>query len=217
MFDLDGTLVDSDAFDGALFAEAVREVVGEVAIDQTWQSYRHVTDAGVLGQIVEELGVPEIGRVVSDVRQLFGVKVERYLANGGVCRAVPGAAAAVEQLQAAGCKIGIATGGWAHTALMKLGSAGFATDDIVLASSDDGFERVAIMRACLDRLAGSAEHATYVGDGLWDLAASRDAGLSFIGVGAKLVGRCEHWIADFNDENWRRIATLLLQRRGGLR
>lgn len=51
MFDIDGTLVDSNGFDGALFARAVREELG-VPVDTTWQSYRHVTDSGVLEELL---------------------------------------------------------------------------------------------------------------------------------------------------------------------
>ena len=89
---------------------------------------------------------------------------------------------------------------------MKLQRAGISTEGIVLASSDDSVERVGIMNACLDRLGGSAEHAVYVGDGIWDLEAARRAGWSFVGVGRKLQGRCTTWIADFTDPAWRSMS-----------
>ena len=53
MFDVDGTLVDSAGFDGNLYAEAVRAVLG-VDVDETWASYANVTDSGVLEQILAE-------------------------------------------------------------------------------------------------------------------------------------------------------------------
>jgi phosphoglycolate phosphatase-like HAD superfamily hydrolase len=203
VFDLDGTLVDSDAFDGKLYVAAVRSVIGNVEIDSSWRRYRHVTDAGVLAQIIEELALPNGERIRSQVRGLFGLLVERHLATSGACCAIPGAKEALTLLQSSGYKVGVATGGWEHTARMKLAHAGIPAERLIITSSDDSVDRVEIMTACLLRLGGDPSHAVYVGDGLWDLEASRRAGWSFIGVGEKLRGHCANWIADFTDEGWR--------------
>jgi phosphoglycolate phosphatase-like HAD superfamily hydrolase len=202
VFDLDGTLVDSDAFDGDLYIAAVREVLGDVEIDASWQRYRNVTDAGVLAQIVEEVGVADPDRVMSEVRDLFGSLVQRHLTSGGACVAIAGAIDALERLHSSGYKVGVATGGWGHTARMKLDYAGIPVENLVIASSDDSADRVEIMTTCLLRLGGDPQHAVYVGDGLWDLEASRRAGWAFIGVGERLRGRCEKWIANFTDDAW---------------
>lgn len=85
---------------------------------------------------------------------------------------------------------------------MKLDHAGIPAGNLVIASSDDSADRVEIMTACLDRLGGVPDRAIYVGDGLWDLEASRKAGWAFIGVGEKLRGRCANWISDFTDSGW---------------
>ncbi len=53
MFDIDGTLVDSAGFDGELYAAAVREVTG-VQLDQQWGRYEHVSDSGILEQVLRE-------------------------------------------------------------------------------------------------------------------------------------------------------------------
>lgn len=202
IFDLDGTLVDSSAFDAALYVEAVREVLGDVAIDTTWQRYRHVTDAGVLAQIIAELGTADAVGATARVRTAFGAKIERHLATGAACRAVAGAAAALRDLQARGHRVGIATGGWGHTARMKLEHVGLAAQGLVLASSDDGCDRLDIMRACLERLGGDESGAAYIGDGPWDLEATRRAGWAFVGIGPRLEGHCETWVADFTDPRW---------------
>jgi phosphoglycolate phosphatase-like HAD superfamily hydrolase len=205
VFDLDGTLVDSDAFDGDLYIAAIRQVIGDVEIDASWRRYRHVTDAGVLAQIIEEVGVADADRVKSEVRQLFGSLVQRHLASGGACLAIPGAQAALARLQSSGHKVGVATGGWGHTARLKLDHAGIPAESLVIASSDDSADRVEIMTMCLERLGGVRDRAIYVGDGLWDLEASRKAGWAFIGVGEKLRGHCENWIADFAEVGWQSL------------
>jgi phosphoglycolate phosphatase-like HAD superfamily hydrolase len=202
VFDLDGTLVDSDAFDGELYVAAVRQVLGDIAIDRSWRRYRHVTDAGVLAQIIEELALPDGERIKAHVRDLFGSLVQHHLASGGACLAIPGAQGALERLRSSGYKVGVATGGWGHTARMKLDHTGIPAESLEIASSDDSADRVEIMTACLLRLGGDPDHAIYVGDGLWDLEASRKAGWGFIGVGEALRGRCDNWIADFTDSGW---------------
>jgi phosphoglycolate phosphatase-like HAD superfamily hydrolase len=206
VFDLDGTLVDSDAFDGDLYIAAVRQVLGDVEIDASWRRYRHVTDAGVLGQIIEEHGVPDGDRIKAQVRDLFGSMVQRHFASGGACAPVPGARDALDHLRRSGHRVGVATGGWGHTARMKLDHAGIPAENLVIASSDDSADRVEIMVTCLLRLGGDPAHAIYVGDGPWDLEASRKAGWAFIGVGEKLRGRCEKWIAYFTDDTWSVLA-----------
>jgi len=202
VFDLDGTLVDSDAFDGNLYIEAIREVIGSAEVDESWRRYRHVTDAGVLAQIMEEHGMADAEDLRVRVRDVFGSKIQRHLAHGGACEAIPGARAAIEQLRANRYKIGIATGGWGHTARMKLSHAGIPLEGLVLTSSDDSYDRVEIMTACLRHLGGTPDRAVYVGDGLWDLEASQRAGWGFIGVGEKLKGLCATWIEDFTDPAW---------------
>ena len=47
------TLVNSNGFDSEFYAQAIRELVG-VDVDRTWQSYRHVTDSGILAGILEQ-------------------------------------------------------------------------------------------------------------------------------------------------------------------
>jgi len=207
VFDLDGTLVDSHAFDSQLYAEALREVLGDVDIDPTWRRYRHVTDEGILAQILAEAGLAAQQQIRLRMRELFGAKVEHYLARGGRCESMPGAIAAIEALRAAGCRLGIATGGWEHTARMKLARAGFSLEGLALASSDDAYDRVDIMNACLRRIGGTPDRAVYVGDGHWDLEASGRAGWRFIGIGDKLHGLHEPWVADFTDPAWRQAVT----------
>lgn len=42
----------------------------------------------------------------------------------------------------------------------------------------------------------------YFGDGPWDAQATASPGWRFIGVGPRLYGKCDNWIADFLDPGW---------------
>jgi len=64
LFDLDGTLVDSGAFEGELYVHAVRSVLG-IAIDTDWSRYRHETVDDVwMGDGRDRLGAGDIRRAL---------------------------------------------------------------------------------------------------------------------------------------------------------
>lgn len=197
IFDIDGTLVDSSGFEDRLYATAVRDVLGNVSIRSDWGAYEHVTDSGILREICRDNGMESV-ECEYRVRTRFGELVSDHLSRKGACMAVVGAVAFFERLRASsGFEVGIATGGWGHTARMKLYSAGFVISGIPLASSDDDHERIRIMEKCRAQMA-SADATVYVGDGEWDKRASELLGWRFVGVGVRLRGICRDWTADFS-------------------
>ena len=198
IFDIDGTLVENFGFDDACYISAIREVLGEVYIHDDWSKYKNVTDTGSLRQIMEENGIQEKGQI-KEVRTRFGELIRQHLQNGGKCCPKEGAIHLINELLAAeDYKVGFATGGWRHTATMKLRHAGFSLENTVLTSSDDGDERVVIMKKCLLQLGHSFQRVVYIGDAEWDVQATQTLGWHFIGVGARLKGKCEFWIEDFS-------------------
>ncbi|MYA78633.1 MAG: HAD family hydrolase [Gemmatimonadetes bacterium] len=213
IFDIDGTLVESSGFEDDLYVAAVTDVLGDVCIRKAWNTYRHVTDSGILRQIMEENLIRGKVRIrgedrirdayrIREVRSRFGDLVSQYFRDGGVCDPTIGAIDLIDELRAApGFAVGFATGGWGHTARMKLERAGFNLKHAVLASSDDGLERTAIMQKCLDildALGNSFQRIVYVGDAEWDVQATRELAWHFIGVGTRLKGKCEYWVEDFS-------------------
>jgi len=199
IFDIDGTLVETAGFEDELYIAMVRDVLGDVRIREDWSTYRHVTDIGVLRQVMEENQIHDESRI-QDVRAKFGKTVSQYLHDGGECFPINGAIGLVDMLHSSDqYAIGIATGGWGHTARIKLNHAGFDLQDVAITSSDDSEERIKIMRKCLDALGGSYRRIVYIGDAEWDVQATRELGWHFIGVGSRLRGKCENWVEDFSN------------------
>lgn len=198
IFDIDGTLVDSFGFDDACYISAIREVLGEVYIHNDWSKYINVTDTGSLRQIMEENKIQEKEQI-KEVRTKFGELIRQHLQNGGECRPKKGAIHLINKLiDADGYEVGFATGGWRHTAKMKLQHTGFNLRNTVLTSSDDGDARVTIMEKCLLTLGNNFDRIVYTGDAEWDMQATQKLGWHFIGIGARLKGKCEFWIEDFS-------------------
>jgi len=190
MFDIDGTLVDCDAEDARLYAEAVRSVLG-VRVDETYLSYHNVTDSGILEEILarQDLRAP-LCVLRRAVKQRFVELVEQLIAKRpGAFREVRGARALVERVAATpGFRLAFATGGWAETARLKLAAIGIDATSLPFASASDAPQRTAIMRIAEQRATAGAPPAlkTYFGDGDWDKRASAALGYRFIAVGPRV-------------------------------
>ncbi len=187
VFDVDGTLVDSEDFDGILYAQAIRTVL-EIDIDEDWSGYRHQTDSGILNEVLDRNGIGGDHSLAHDsVRREFISLVADYLAaRGDRLPEVPGARAFVSRLAGRpDVAVGIATGGWKETAAMKLRAIDLDPETLNLASGSDAESRAEIMRtAATSALGGrSADRKTYFGNRPWDREASRRLGWQFIGIG----------------------------------
>jgi phosphoglycolate phosphatase-like HAD superfamily hydrolase len=187
MFDIDGTLVDSAGFDAELYVEAVRSVL-DVEIGSDWSAYEHVSDSGILEQVLRDRQLGgETAELAARVQQHFVDLVRDYLRRSpDTVREIAGAKRLVERLlELPNVRVGIATGGWEPTARLKLGHVGIDLRRVGFASSSDARARTEIMQlAALRALQGGTfERATYFGDGAWDLRASAALGYDFVAVG----------------------------------
>ena len=187
VFDLDGTLVESDEFDGVLYCKAVRDVL-DIEVDDDWSGYRHVTDSGILDEILDR-HVGEMDRSVAhaSVKKAFVGLVRDHLTDrAGRLPEIPGAGAFVKRLIALPevC-VAVATGGWRETAAMKLRAIGLDPETLHLSSASDAIRRIEIMQiAERQAMAGKpADRRFYVGNQPWDKEASRELGWDLIGIG----------------------------------
>jgi phosphoglycolate phosphatase-like HAD superfamily hydrolase len=199
IFDLDGTLIDSYDLDGQLYTKAVLSEAPGIQFRNSLHNYRYSTDSGILIEILEEFSLP-VDPYYESVRRRFGELVKDYLQTGHHCTPIPGAIRLLRDLsERPGLKIGIATGGWGHSACMKLDAAGLSGMNIPMASSDDAHSRTDIMGICAARMGTSIRRFVYVGDAEWDLRAARELKWDFVGVGKRLKGKCNVWVPDLLD------------------
>ncbi|WP_027856049.1 HAD family hydrolase [Marinobacterium jannaschii] len=203
MFDIDGTLVQSTGQDVSHFTGAVHDVLG-VHISTDWRDYQHVTDSGILRQVLQQTVPRKVhGLFYRRIRQRFIDRLKWQLKHEpSLTPPIPGAGQFIERLeQRDDVTIAIATGGWLETAILKMQAAGIYCRDRYLASSSDDYDRTRIMRIAEQRaLSGRRPLSrTYFGDGEWDREACQRLCYDFIAIG----NRVDHQVAfsDFSDPN----------------
>ena len=187
VFDVDGTLCDTNEIDEECFLAAVGEALG---VEPRWLEWRHcpgVTDAGILRWLWQD----QLGRFPSQaeadaVRDRFVALLEERLAHEpSRFAAVPGAAELLASTGPACWDAVIATGGWSRSARLKLAAAGLPGENL-LASSDDSVDRLEIFhlahRRAVERRGREYARTVLVGDGAWDVRVAASLGWPFAGV-----------------------------------
>ena len=213
IFDVDGTLTATNSVDDECFVEALADVCAVRGINTNWAEYPHTTDSGITLHIFQE----RFGRApaADELTRLKGRFVEllneRYHSHPALFAEVPGAALALGRLKRESqWAIGIATGCWRASALLKLKVAGIELKGVPAAFAEDELSREGILQSVLSQALDhygqrGFERVISVGDGLWDVRAAAHLGLAFLGVGdaegeARLRrAGATHVIEDFAD------------------
>ena len=189
IFDIDGTLLNSASVDDDLYRSALQRVLGPVRFRESLNDYDHVSDSGILAQVIDDnqLSVPQ--SPAPQIISYFVESLQNYMASNGPFLEVPGARQFLKGLRASPEHyVALATGGWRASATMKLQSAGFDLDGSDLFTSDQEHDRSRIMLSALDRPESGYDSITYYGDGLWDRAACKKLDWKFVAVGRSLGG-----------------------------
>lgn len=191
MFDIDGTLVNTGAFEMRLFKQAVEDVL-EITCPDTWEGITHVTGTGIIAELMLKQKEKELSQKDHDrVRDRFIDLIMDELADfPEKCPALAGGIDLYNRLMANdNYKVTVATGTWGPVACFKLATAGYDLDDLIMATGDDHFDRMEIMLLARERAEDKLpegtgfESVTYIGDGKWDQLATDGLGWRFIGVG----------------------------------
>ena len=193
IFDLDGTLTQTNEVDDLCFPRAFAENLGVADLNTDWSSYTHSTDTVVFQEAFTKrfgrLPTPDEGksfeqRFVESLAELYASRPEMFAE-------VRGATALLRQLeQDSRWAIAIATGCWKRSAEFKINAAGLPASGLPRAYAEDGPSREAIVESAISRAMAYYEAEKFanivlVGDRIWDAKTAQTLRLPFVGVGEK--------------------------------
>ena len=213
IFDIDGTLTNTNNVDNECFVKAFAEAHAITNINTNWNSYPHTTDSGITEHIFQEKfgRHPEETELASLKHCFIELLHEQHRSDASSFDEIADASLVLDRLnRETGWAVAIATGCWRESGLLKLKAAKIDVGVIPAAYAEDGLSREEILRAALSK---SLEHyhesrfekVVSIGDGLWDVRTARQLSYAFLGVGsgeAALKLRqagARHVIEDFAD------------------
>lgn len=191
VFDVDGTLTDTNGIDESSHLQAFREAYRIDNISTDWSQYENATDPGLIQEIfADHFGRKPDPEQILHFRHTF-LRILKSAAqdNHGAFREIQGAYRMLELLaNDPQWRIAIATGCFRESALLKLEAAGIPSSGFPLASGDDGITRGEIIKRAIARGemyydAGSFSKIVYVGDAVWDVRTSKALHIPFVGIG----------------------------------
>lgn len=190
IFDIDGTLANTDYEKDLCYAEAFHDVVGVSLEGLDFRSCRHVTDSAITDHFYQQLyqrnALPE---EVEALKQQFRLKMEeRYKTHPHYFEEIPGASATFKQLMhQPDVHLGIATGAWRYPALFKLDVIGVPGNEVPFVGADKSYSKIDSIQEVMQLVRNQyGEHnynqIVYVGDRIYDWDVSNELGIDFIGV-----------------------------------
>ena len=192
IFDIDGTLTNTDDVDSRCFVQAFSDEFQIKNINTNWAEYGHTTDSGITLQIFQEYfgRAPEASELSRLQRRFLNLLQEKYTATPALFVEIPGASVMLQRLvQAQDWAIAFATGGWRASACVKLQAAGLDVEGLPMAFADDSISREDIVRTAIARAKAlyaqpDFEKIVCIGDGIWDVMTAAQLELAFVGVGS---------------------------------
>jgi phosphoglycolate phosphatase-like HAD superfamily hydrolase len=191
IFDVDGTLTDTNEVDGACFRLAFQQEFGLRKISCDWESYNYTTDQGIATEVLTSfLNRNPLDSELSRARTRFIQNLrDAYCLNPQDFQEVRGAGSILRLLrEETDWKVAIATGCWAESARFKLQRAGLQTDT-PFASCEDSTSRDGIVSRVIEKAKFYYEckdftTVVFVGDGVWDVTTAKNLGIGFVGISA---------------------------------
>jgi phosphoglycolate phosphatase-like HAD superfamily hydrolase len=193
IFDIDGTLTETNAVDDTCFVQAFADALGVTQINTNWMEYQYVTDSGITFQIFDErMGRPPQQDELANLKScLVNLLEAQRIKDASLFAEVPGAARALNRLgEETEWAVALATGCWRESAMLKLKAAGIESEHLPAAFAEHGLSREAILKAAVSLAQqrygeNHFERIVSVGDGQWDVQTASNLGLPFVGMGSE--------------------------------
>jgi len=189
IFDIDGTLTNTTEVDDKCFIRAFNIVFGLDISNQNWAELLNVTDWG----ITEEIILKHRSRIPTDVE--YGNMIKEFVAqlqsellkDKKQFQEVKGAKKFIEFLKhKPNISMGIATGGWEKSAILKLNSIGIDSREFNFSNSNHFKTRADILSKTIQDIKENSrnkiDRIIYFGDGTWDYFTCQKLNIEFVGI-----------------------------------
>jgi len=198
IFDIDGTLANTKAVDDACFIKAFYTTFQIDIHQQKWEDITHLTDWGITEEIIQkhlkrnpteaEYGLMEANMI----HNLETAKAE----SSAYFQEIFCAKTFFDHLQTlSNVRLGIATGAWEKSALIKLSCIGINPTNFPFSNSSHFKTRESITNHAIQqaraKYGDDFEEIIYFGDGVWDFKTCQQLGIHFIGIDVEGDGKLE--------------------------
>jgi len=189
IFDIDGTLTETKKVEDKCFMEAFEAVFGIDIRQQDWADLKNVTDWGITEEIIlrEWNREPTLEEYERMVEVFVGILQRERNHDLSQFKEVKGAKDFFDHIRyETDWNIGIATGSWEKSALIKLDAIGINPKNIAFSNSNHYKSREEItkhtIRQIQEKNPVSDSEIIYLGDGAWDYRTCMNLGIHFIGI-----------------------------------
>lgn len=189
IFDIDGTLADTKQVDDACFIDAFYSTFKIDIQAQKWEAITNLTDWGITEEIIQNHWnrLPTKEEYIQIENKMIQKLEAKKKENQKYFQEISGANKFFHQLQnKPNITLGIATGAWEKSALIKLGSIGINPQNIPFSNSNHFKTREEITNRTIQEATKNSpvsfEEIIYFGDGVWDFKTCRNLGIRFIGI-----------------------------------
>lgn len=205
VFDIDGTLLDSENVHQTGFVNALH-AIGVEFVNTDWENYTHLTDSFIAKENYEN----DVNRSFSNqMLQRFETEFLSQIQNCKVTE-IAGANSFLKQiLETTSYAVCFATGSLLSPAVLKMERAGIVYDKALLQTSSKYYTREEIVNAAVKKAElyfkiSQFKRIISIGDGVWDVKTAKNLGMEFIGIGAgnreKLaLHGAKHHFTNFNN------------------
>ncbi|WP_042938274.1 HAD family hydrolase [Rhodococcus sp. AW25M09] len=186
LFDIDGTLVDSNFVHVSAWSRAFREAGRQVS---AWRIHRCIGMDG--SKLLESLVGSSDSALAAEAKRLHG---EYYAAASTDLEVLPGARELLADIQSRGITVVLATSA-PEAELSTLRDLLDVEDSVAVVTSGEDAEVAKpepdIIAVALERAGVEPPRAVMVGDSVWDIEAAGRAGVRAIGVLSGGISRAE--------------------------
>lgn len=213
IFDIDGTLLNSTSIDDGCMQRTFRDLFSVIITEEEWREMKSKTSGTDIelsslifqNKFNRKPDAKEIEMIKKHFHQLLIFSFEN---QKQAFSEVPGAKDLFNQLrEKENYIVGISTGSWKLSAMIKLRKLNIIPDGIPFSHADRFSSRINIVKDTINQAKSKYnlnefEKIIYVGDGEWDFRTTKELGIDFIGIDSSRNNSLKALGASFVIENF---------------